>query len=81
MATSFTLTEVTSTDLTSTEVTLAETMLIGAILWPFTRCGFLADDRARTWRSLRAGALRVEVPRLGLADRFFVAECLFITKL
>jgi hypothetical protein len=78
---SLTLTEVASTDLTSTEVTAAETMLIGAILWPFVCCGFLADDRALALRSLRAGALRAEVPRLGLADRFFAAECLFITKL
>jgi hypothetical protein len=75
------LTEVTSTDLMSTEVTSAETMLIGAILWPFVCRGFLADDRARALCSLRAGALRAELPRLGLTDRFFAAECLFITKL
>jgi hypothetical protein len=74
-------TEVTSTDLTSTEVTSAETMLIGVILWPFVCRGFRADDRERALCSLRAGTLRAELPRLGLTDRFFVAECLFITKL
>jgi hypothetical protein len=78
---SLTLTEVTSTDLTSTKVTSAETMLIGAILWPFACRGFLADDRDRALCSLRAGALRAELLRLGLADLFFAAECLFITKL
>ena len=78
---SLTFTEVTSTDLTSTKVTSAETMLIGAILWPFVGRGFLADDLERALCSLRAGALRAELPRLGLADRFLAAECLFITKL
>ena len=60
------------------EAMLAEPSLIEAVLWPLVCCGFLADDRAR---ALRAGALRAAAPRLGLADRFFVAECLFITKL
>jgi hypothetical protein len=58
-------------------------MLIGAMLGlcPLVCCGFRAADRALAFRSLRAGALRATVLRLGFADRFFIAECLFITKL
>jgi hypothetical protein len=44
-------------------------------------CGFLAADRALDFRTLRTGALRATVLPLGFADRFLVAECLFITKL
>ncbi len=75
-ATSLTLTEAISID-----ATVDDGMLIEAMLWPLVRCGFLADDRALALWSFRAGAFRATVLRLGFAARFFVAECLFITKL
>ena len=73
----------TPTAAISTDATVDDGMLIGAMPWlcPLVCCGFLAADRALAFRSLRAGALRATVLPLGFADRFLVAECLFITKL
>jgi hypothetical protein len=65
------------------EVIVPELISIGAMLWPFV-FGLLAndtDDRAPTFRFFDAAGLRATVRRLGVADRFFIAECLFITKL
>jgi hypothetical protein len=72
---------VTLTEAISIDATVADGMLIGAILWLLVCCGFLADDRALALCAFRAGALRATVLRLGLAGRFFVAECLFMAKL
>ena len=72
----------TLTEVASTEVTTAEVISIGAMLWPFV-FGLLADDadeRAPTFRFFDTADLRAAVC-LGVTDRFFIAECLFITKL